>query len=257
LFFCSIFFFFQKEIIFFPSKNIVNIPSNINIEEVFLKTEDNIRLHSWYLDNNSEKTVLFFHGNAGNLSDRKKQIEVFNDLNLNALILDYRGYGKSEGSIKKENDLYVDAKTALEFLLEEKKIATSDIIIWGRSLGGAVAIDIAQNINFSAVIIESSFFSMDYLINSKFWILPVRFLSRFHFRSDKKIKKIRSKTLIVHSLNDKTIPFVNGQKLFRNRRGRACRSYDKDFLEIHGSHNYGFIESYDLYIKTIAKFLGE
>ena len=139
---------------------------------------------------------------------------------MNVLILDYRGYGKSEGEIKRENNLYLDAESGLEYLLGKKEVAIDDdIIIWGRSLGGVITINIAQDNNFSSVIIESTFFSMDSLTSSRFWFLPVKILSRFHFRNDEKIKNINSKILIIHSRDDDVIPFVNGENLFKEAGG--------------------------------------
>ena len=170
-------------------------------------------------------------------------------MGFNVFIFDYRWYGKSNGKITKETDLYIDANSALEYLIKEKNINIKDIIIWGRSLGWAIAIDTAQNKNIFAVIIESSFFSMDYMANKQFWFLPIKILSKFHFRSDRKIKNINSKILIIHSNDDKTIPLVNGKNLFKEAKN------PKTFLKISGSHNYGFQQSYDLYIKTIKKFL--
>ena len=246
---CLFIFFYQKNLIFFPSKQVSEIPKHMNIEEVFFQTKDNVKLHAWYLDNKANKTVLFFHGNAGNLSDRKQQLEIFNTLNLNALIFDYRGYGKSNGTITNETDLYLDANAALEYLQKEKKIPLPEIIAWGRSLGGAIAIDTTQNRKVFAVIIESTFFSMDAMARKRFWYVPTKQLSKFHFRSDNKIKKIDSKLLIIHSRDDEMIPFINGKKLFN------IAPKNKTFLEISGSHNNGFQESQNIYINTLKEFL--
>jgi len=235
--------------IFLPSKNVTDPPDNMNIEEVFFETEDNLKLHAWYLDNNSNETVLFFHGNAGNLTHRTKQLEVFNELQVNALIFDYRGYGKSEGEIKEEEDLYSDSNAAVNYLLEEKDIDLKDIIIWGRSVGGAIAIDTAQNKEFAAVIIESTFSSVDKMASEQFWFLPIKFLLKFHFSNDEKIGNINSRLLIVHSKDDEMIAFSNGGKLFLEAKE------PKTFLEISGSHNYGFQDSYSTYIEGLKVFL--
>ena len=246
---CLFIFFHQKNLIFFPKKQLLPLPENMNISEVSFLTSDQIKLHAWYLDNKADKTVLFFHGNAGNLSHRTTQLEVFNQLKLNALIFDYRSYGKSAGEIHREQDLYLDAQAALNYLLKEKQLLIENIIIWGRSLGGALAIDLAQNKNCFALIMESTFFSMDAIASQRFWFLPVKILSKFHFRSDLKIKNITTKTLIVHSKSDEIIGFKHGQKLY------AQISAPKKFLEISGSHNYGFTDSLKEYLKEIKLFL--
>lgn len=224
-------------------------PEDLNIEEVFFETKDALTLHAWYLDNNSDKTVLFFHGNAGNLSHRSRQLEVFNELGLNALIFDYREYGKSEGKIQEESDLYLDAEGALNYLVTEKKVALSNIILWGRSLGGAIAIDTAQNKKVFAVIIESTFSSMDDMARTQFWFLPTTLLSKFHFRSNEKIKNIDSRLLIMHSKEDEIIPFSNGRVLLLEA------TEPKTFSILSGSHNDGFLKSHDLYLKAIKKHL--
>jgi uncharacterized protein len=247
IFICIFVFFYQENLIFFPSKHIGEIPKNV--EEINFFTEDNIQLNAWFLDNNSAKTVLFFHGNAGNIFNRKKQLAIFDELNLNALIFDYRGYGKSFGEIKKEENLYIDGIAAYEYLTKEKNIKSTDLIIWGRSLGGAIAIDLAQNKNIFAVVIESTFFSLDEMASKKFWFLPVKIISQYHFKNQKKIKNIQSKILIIHSQNDKLIPSSQGKNLFELAKN------PKKFLEINGSHNNGFLQSYDLYIFELRKFL--
>lgn len=245
---CLFVYFYQKNLIFFPSKTMEEMPEGMSLEEVYFVTEDNVKLHAWYLDNQAKKTVLFFHGNAGNLSHRQKQLEVFDELKLNALIFDYREYGKSEGVIEKEEDLYVDARASLDYLIQERGMNEEDVIIWGRSLGGALAIDVAQERNVAAVIIESTFFSMDAMASRQFWFLPTKLLSKYHFQNDEKINNIDSKILIIHSLEDEVIPFENGKKLFE------AANDPKNFLEISGDHNYGFSKSYNTYIKAIDTF---
>ena len=247
--FCVLIFFYQKNLIFFPSKDNLEIPKGMDIEEVFFMTDDSIRLHAWHLNNDSKKTVLFFHGNAGNLSHRRGQLEIFNKLKLNALIFDYRGYGKSEGVIKKESDLYLDAQSAFNYLVSKKGISPQRIILWGRSLGGAIAIHTALNKKPLALIVESSFFSMDEMASKQFPFLPTRLLSRFHFRSNEKIGNINSKILIVHSKDDEMIPFENGRGLYEKAAD------PKVFLEISGSHNDGFQDSYDVYLRGLESFL--
>jgi fermentation-respiration switch protein FrsA (DUF1100 family) len=164
-------------------------------------------------------------------------------------MFDYRGYGKSSGKIKTEQDLYLDAKAALNFLTKIKKINISNLIIWGRSLGGAIAIDLAQNKKIEALIIESTFNSMDDMGSLQYKFLPIKILSKFHFRSDLKIKNIKAKLLVIHSKNDEVIPFSQGNKLFQNAL------QNKQFLIISGNHNSGFRESENIYLETIKSFM--
>lgn len=249
IFFCVFVFFTQKNLLFFPSKEFLDPPRNLLLEDVFFQTEDNVRLHGWYLNKNAEKTVLFFHGNGGNISYNIEQIKIFDHLELNALVFDYREYGKSGGVIQKEEDLYFDARAALNYLLEEKSVDISNIIFWGHSLGGAIALDTAQNKKAHAVIVESTFFSADEMARRIFRFLPVSLISRFHFRSDLKIQNIPTKILFVHSTDDDVVPFQQGEKLYE----RA--NTPKHFLEVSGSHHVIAPKSQELYLSTVRDFL--
>ncbi len=242
-------FFKQEKFIFFPSADYHSPPDSLSIKDIYFSTDDHIRLHAWFLDNNADKTVLFFHGNGGNLTHRTMQLKLFSQLDLNAMIIDYRGYGQSQGRIKKEADLYADSKAALRFLTDEKCIKPENIIIWGRSLGGAAAAHIAQNESFFAVIMESAFCSLNELAKERFRLLPTRLLLKYHFRNNKKIKNIQSRLLVIHSPDDEIIPFEHGKRLFDQA------PYPKTFLKISGSHNTGFYQSYNIYKKEIADFL--
>ena len=144
--------------------------------------------------------------------------------------------------------MYIDANAAYVYLLK-KGIKSQDIIIWGQSLGGAIAIDFAQNKDIYATIIESTFTSMDSMARTIYPLLPTSLLLQFHFRNDEKIGNITSPILVIHSRDDTTIGFPNGEKLF------TLAKNPKTFLETKGSHNGGFHESYDSYIKTLKTFL--
>ncbi len=243
-------YFFQKKLIFYPTK-IVNSPSKyLGIEEVFFETVDGKKLHGWWMETDgAEKTVIFFHGNAGNLSHRVFQMEIFKSLGLNALIFDYRGYGKSSGRIIKEQDVYNDGSAAWEFVTKKKKILADKIIIWGRSIGGAVAADVAQNKEISAVVLESALFSAEDIARKYFWYLPVRWLLRFHFETGEKVKNIHVPIFIIHSKEDEIIPFGHGEDLF------DMALEPKTFLKTSGTHNEWMFDSNKEYIEGIREFL--
>lgn len=245
---CIFVFFIQKSLIFFPIKENVSFPWQPNLKEISIKTEDGILLNAWYLDNKSDKTVIFFHGNGGNISYNQERLVIFNELHFNAIMIDYRWYGKSKGNIQKEEDIYKDADAAYKYIID-KGVNPKNIIIWGQSLGGAIAIYLAQNKDIYATIIESSFYSMDSMAANIYRFLPTLLLLRFHLRSDEKIENIISPILLIHSRNDEIINFSNGQKLYEKAKGH------KEFLETTGSHNGGFQKSYNLYVSTLKKFL--
>jgi fermentation-respiration switch protein FrsA (DUF1100 family) len=166
---------------------------------------------------------------------------------MNALMFDYRGYGKSEGQIHSENDIYLDGEAAYGYILS-RGIKPENIIIWGQSLGGTVAIHTAQWKHIFRTIIESSFTSMDSMASGQYWFLPTQLLLQFHFDSINKISNILSPILIIHSPDDEMIGIQNGRELFEKA------NIPKEFLETRGSHNGGFSQSYLLYIEKLEKF---
>lgn len=243
-------YFFQKKLIFYPTKTYTPPPAHLTIEEIFIPTPDGERLYGWWMAPDAgEKVVLYFNGNAGNLTDRTFRLEMFNNLGLGALLFDYRGYGKSTGKIQKEQDLYVDGLAVWEFLTKDKNILPADIILWGRSLGGAVATEIAQHKDVAALILEATFFTLPEVGRHHFWYLPVKTLLKFRFENSQKINNIKVPVLIIHSRQDEIIPFSQGEKLFK------IAPQPKVFLELSGSHNTDIFESYEVYIKGLQDFI--
>ncbi|MFH1727556.1 MAG: alpha/beta hydrolase [Pseudomonadota bacterium] len=249
--FAALITFFQSRFIFYPDNELHASPEvrGLHFEDVFIETSDNIKIHGWYIPSpNSRKTLLFFHGNAGNISHRLESIEIFHNLNLNVLIIDYRAYGKSEGSIS-EKGTYLDAQAAWDFLINDKKLKSEDIILFGRSLGGAVASYLAVKNNASSIIIESSFVSVNEIAKDIYFFLPISLLSRFKYNTLKYIESLKCPKLIIHSPDDEIIPFKHGKKLFEKAPD------PKIFLKITGCHNYGFMNSKKQYIEGLKKFL--
>jgi fermentation-respiration switch protein FrsA (DUF1100 family) len=245
---------FQARLLYFPNlpdRQHVSVPSDIGLdyEDVFLTTSDNIRIHGWFLPSRDNKgSLLFFHGNAGNISHRLESIGIFHSLGLSILIIDYRGYGKSAGTPSEEGT-YLDGEAAWEHLVYARKIPPEKIIIFGRSLGGAIAVHIGKKHAPAGVIIESSFTSVPDMAAQLYPWLPVRWLSRLHYNSRQWIKSINTPVLIVHSREDDIIPFSHGEKLF------AEALEPKTFLEISGSHNDGFLTSGEKYVQGVSNFL--
>jgi hypothetical protein len=238
---------FQKNYLFFPHKNTAPPPPSVS--EVFFPTSDGLTLHGWEMTNHPESpTVLFFHGNGGNISNRLAQLDILEDLKLNALLFDYREYGNSEGEITSEEDLYLDGEAAWDFLTQS--VPESEIIVWGRSIGSSIALETALHHEPQNVILESSFFSMDKTAKDQYWYLPVKTLLNYHFRNDLKIQNLTSDLLLIHSRDDEFIPFYDSQALLE------LANEPKSFLEIRGSHNDGFLVSHDEYVAGIREFLG-
>jgi uncharacterized protein len=206
---------FQRNLLYHPTENNYFGDSLlVPIERTKIKTLDNIELLSWYhkKKKNNFKTILFLHGNAGSLENRIHKINHFNNMNVNFLIIAWRGFSGNKGK-PTEIGLYEDAKSAIRWL-NNKGTKNEDIIIYGESLGTAVAIEIAQNKKFAGIILESPFTSMIDAGKDKYPYLPVKFLLKDKYASDKKIQNIKIPILIMHGKVDNIVPFYMGKKLY-------------------------------------------
>ena len=244
-------YFKQDSMLYFPEKNIWQTPKDISLgyEEIYLTTKDKITISGWYIPAENEKGVLLFcHGNAGNISHRLDSIKIFNSLNLSVLIFDYRGYGRSKGK-PSESGTYLDAEAVWDYLVNVKQKPPERIIIFGRSLGGAVAAEIALRKNPAGLIIESSFTSVPDIGKKFYPLLPIKLISKFRYSTIDKIGLIKCPKLIIHSPEDEIIPFEQGKYLYE----RATPP--KEFLEIRGRHNEGFLISGNIYNNGSERFL--
>ncbi|MBE9504938.1 MAG: alpha/beta hydrolase [Proteobacteria bacterium] len=242
---------FQSSFIYYPDKKVYGTPAvlGLSYDEVSFKAGDGVKLTGWFIPaGDARGVVLFCHGNAGNISHRLETLHILNRLGLSTFIFDYRGYGRSEGK-PSEKGTYLDAQGAWNYLTRERKIPQDEIIIFGRSLGAAIASHLAKGTHPKALIIESGFTSMSAMAAQLYPYLPVRFLSRFKYDTRASISVVRSPLLIIHSRNDEIVPFSHGRKLFQAASG------PKKFLELKGRHNDGFIVSGGEYINGLESFL--
>ena len=211
-------FFFQRNLLYHPSVDnylkdqVAKEPSEI--EKIKITTSDNIDLVGWFYNRNLNKfkTILFFHGNAGSLENRTYKLNHFKNLDLNFLIIAWRGFSGNKGK-PNEIGLYEDAKSAIKWL-EAKGINEKNIILYGESLGTGVAIEVAQNKNYAGIILESPYTSMVNMGKKYYPFLPVRFLLKDRFESYKKIDKVFIPILIIHGKVDKIVPFAMGKKMY-------------------------------------------
>jgi len=241
----------QSSILYMPVREVVYTPDELGLDfqEVLFKSEDALQLSGWYVPaENSEFTVLFCHGNGGNIMHRLDSINIFYNLGLSCFIFDYRGYGASQGKMSEEGT-YLDAEAAYKWLTEEKKIQPEDIILFGRSLGGSIAAQLATKTEVKALVIESTFTSyVD--IGRKFYpYMPVRLFARFGYKTIDYIKSVNCPVMIIHSRSDEVIPFEFGLELYETA------NEPKEFVEITGSHNDGFLVSSEIYNKAWTKWL--
>lgn len=244
-------YFYQDKMIYFPTKDFDQTPETIGLkyEVVAVKTKDGINISGWYIPAEKERGVLLFcHGNAGNISHRLDSIKIFNSLHLSIFIFDYRGYGNSEGK-PSEQGTYLDAEAAWNFLTNIKNKSPEKIVIFGRSIGGAVAAETALRKNPAALIIESGFKSIPEIGAHHYPWLPVKLIAKYKYSTIDKIGLIKCPKLIIHSPDDEIVPFKHGKELYEKA------SSPKEFFQIYGSHNEGFIISGNVYIGGLKNFL--
>ncbi len=247
-------FVFQSRLVYFPnmpSRTIGPGPDSVGLayEPVEIITEDGIELDAWYLPAQQPRgVVLFFHGNAGNISHRLDSLRIFNELNLDTLIFDYRGYGRSDGKVS-EQGTYRDGAAAWRYLTEKRGFAAAEIVIFGRSLGAAIAAYVASRHKPGALILESGFVSVPEMAAALYPWLPARRLARIKYPTGEYLKTVSCPVLIVHSRDDEIIPFEQGRKLFE------LAGKPKHFLELRGGHNDGFLVSGRRYLDGFDNFL--
>ena len=208
-------YFYQRNLLYHPNENNYSDDKiTVNIEKVNIKTSDNINLLGWYHEKNLKefKTLIFFHGNAGSLENRIHKLNHFKDMNVNFLIIAWRGFSGNSGE-PSENGLYKDGKSAIDWLIK-KDISEQKLMLYGESLGTGVAVHLAQNRNFSGVILETPFTSMIDAAKTFYPYIPVKLLLKDKFENYKKIKNINSPILIMHGEADQIVPFSMGKKLY-------------------------------------------
>lgn len=243
----------QSQMVYHPQKSITYTPEDVGLsyEDVTFSTEDGLDLHGWYIPGDeSDVTVLYFHGNAGNISGRLQTIQLLHNLGLNVFIFDYRGYGKSQGS-PSEQGTYKDARAAWNYLASKRDIKNDRIVIMGRSLGGAVASWLAAQKQPAATILESTFTSAADLGADLYPWLPVHSIISYEYNTLENIKQIRSPLFMAHSRDDEIVPYHHGQTLLE------AANDPKTFVELRGSHGSGFWETGEKYRTALEKFLKE
>jgi|TARA_B110000211_G_scaffold32047_1_gene32463 fermentation-respiration switch protein FrsA (DUF1100 family) len=208
-------YFYQRNLLYNPNENnYLNDKIDFNYKEIFIKTDKNIELKSWFIEKDLKKfkTILLFHGNAGNLFNRVYKLNELNKLDLNVLIISWRGFSGNEGKPTEKN-LYHDAEKAVNWL-NNKGLDNKDIVLYGESLGTGVVTQLASKNNFGGIILESPFTSMTNAAKIYYPYLPVNLLLRDRYDSKSKIKDIKTPILIMHGKMDNIVPQKMGLELF-------------------------------------------
>jgi len=245
IFIVAFMYFFQRNFLYFPFGKILIVPEDF--QEVNLKTADGTNIYGWFSPaQKGQKTILYFHGNAGNLSGRSDRFEKF-ATQYGVMAISYRGYAKSGGEPTQEG-FFQDADSAFEFL-KSKNISSKDIILFGESIGSAVAVNLASKHDFGALVLEAPFTSILSIAQKTYWFLPVSLILKDRFESDKIASKVSAPVLIFHADKDYLVPFAEGKKLYE------LFNSPKRFIEIDGDFHIAL--SGDYLMKHITEYLQE
>ncbi len=248
---CALMFGCQSRLVYYPTNKLESTPKDIGLayEDVSLTTSDGVQLHGWFVPAPSPRgAVLICHGNGGNISHRLATLRVMHDMGLSSLIFDYRGYGQSKGK-PAENGTYLDAEAAWQYLVSEQKFTPGQILVFGRSLGGAIAAHLAKGHKPGALVIDSAFSSIKDLGAEMYPFLPIRLLSRFDYSTLEYVQQIDCPLLVIHSPNDELIPIKHGRRVFK------AAKEPKQFLQSTGGHNDRDFLSTIEYRQTLLKFI--
>ena len=252
---CVVMLFRQSRYVYYPDRVVGLTPQYFRIpyEEVRIPTADGETLAAWFVparagDTNGTFTVLFCHGNAGDIGDRIDSIKTFHDLGYAVLIFDYRGYGESTGT-PGEKGTYRDAMAAWRYLLDTRGLQDRAVIVFGRSLGGSIAAWLATQVTPGALVLESSFTSARDMAARMFRILPIRYLCRFKYATVEYVRNVKCPVVVAHSTDDEMIPFTHGQRIFE------AAPEPKFFQALSGGHNSGGMDGHPAYQQKLKAFL--
>jgi alpha-beta hydrolase superfamily lysophospholipase len=259
---CCVLLFGQNRFIFFPSRLLETTPADVNLsyQDVWLsvQSEDSSRekIHGWWIQSASgsdQPVILHFHGNSSNIGANLGYIKMFHDMGFSVFIIDYRGFGQSSQRFPSEKNVYADAETAWNYVVEQQKVAPEKVIIFGHSLGGAIAIELAtQHPEMSGLIVESSFTSMLDMVDykGKYWMFPINWILQQHFASIEKVNQLKMPILFTHGTADTVVPHQMSQTLY------AAAIEPKQLLIVEDAdHNHvaqtGGVE----YFETLQQFI--
>ncbi len=244
-------FFYQRNLLYHPNENnYFGDKLTVDIKKVKITTEDNIELLAWYHEKNLKdyKTILYFHGNAGSLENRIHKLNHFRDLNINFLIIAWRGFSGNKGK-PSEQGLYEDGRSAVQWLLN-KGIKEKNIIIYGESLGTGVATHISQNKNFAGIILETPFTSMIDVAKTFYPYIPVSLILKDKFENKKKMKNITSPVLVMHGELDQIVPFRMGEKIYK-----IANSPKYSYFTKYDNHMMEYDENLIIVLESFLKSL--
>ena len=242
----------ESYFIYFPERDVQADPSQFGLtyEDISFVASDGVELHGWFVPGRSSLTLLWFHGNAGNISHRLNNLRLLhNELEVNVFIFDYRGYGRSQGE-PSEQGTYLDAEAALDYLGSRKDVSLEHLVYFGRSLGAAVAVEMGIRYPPYALILESAYTSVPNMARRVYPFFPIWPFLQTQYNSLAKISKVNAPVLILHGNEDDIVPIEEGEQLFDAAKD------PKQFYIIHGAeHNNTYQVGGQAYLDNLRLFL--
>jgi fermentation-respiration switch protein FrsA (DUF1100 family) len=249
---------YEQAFVYAPSPFVTKTPRDAEMafDNIALVADDGVNIQGWFVPaqssepstNSSSRTLLFFHGKTGNISDCLEKIHLFHDMGLDVFIIDYHGYGKSGGE-PGERALTGDALAAYFYLTEQRHLKPERIYLYGQDIGAAVAIGLATKVSAAGLITEGADASVIQKIRDDWPLIPWEYLLRNQFDSLAKIGEVHIPVLLLHSSEDEVVPFNDSRRLF------VLAHNPKELVEIHGSHREAFVKSFDTYYDKIEHFV--
>ena len=251
---------YEQEFVYAPTSFVKKTPRDTGMpfDSIALASDDGVTIQGWFIPaqspeqppatNAAPRTLLFFHGRAGNMSDSLEKIHLFHDMGLDVFAIDYHGYGASGGA-PTESALTGDAMAAYFYLVDKRNVKIERLYIFGEDLGAAVAIDLASRVAPAGLITEGANASVLEKIEDDWPLIPWQYLLLNQFDSIKKISDVRVPVLMIHSSDDELVPFNDSRRLY------ALAHEPKELVEIHGSHRDAFVKSFDTYYDKIDQFV--
>lgn len=250
---CVLVFVLQSGLVYYPGvgreASATPREAGLAYETVSLRAEDGETLHGWWVPAVPARgTVIFFHGNAGNVSHRLPYLQGLHGLGLSTLIVDYRGYGRSTGRPSEEGT-YRDAWAAWEYAQRERGVTPERLVLFGESLGAGVATWLATRVTPRALVLQAPFTSVNDLGSEIYWFLPVRLLSRFGYDNVERVRGLRTPLFVAHSVDDEIVPYRHGRRVFE------AAAQPDTFVSMRGGHNDAFIFGQREWTERLAAFL--
>ena len=251
---------YEQQFVYAPSPVIHKTPTKAGLpfDKIALVSDDGISIQGWFVPaatpeqapstNAAPPTLLFFHGRTGNMSDCLEKLRLFHDLGLDVFIIDYHGYGQSDGA-PSERALAGDALAAYFYLTQKRNVKPERIYLFGEDIGAAVAIDLATRVSAAGLITEGAYASIIENIENDWPLIPWQYLLRNQFDSLTKIRDVHMPVLFIHSAEDDLVPMSDSRRLY------AVANEPKEFVEIHGPHRDAFVKSFDVYYDKIEQFV--